>query len=217
MWSLGCIIIELLTGDALFQTHENLEHLAMMEQVLGPLPANMALCAGKLPCCKYFVGSRLAWPDGATSKKSVKAVSKLRAVRRHLLENGDSSAVPHVDLLVDLVTRLLAYEPGDRLTAPQALAHPFMQLSLAPSIPPSLPSPHLLQGSSESQIGSLATTITGGPHLTAGSQLVLEGTGTGVSQVGGTRNNFLPFPNATPSTAPPATATTSTATTTYGW
>lgn len=28
-------------GEALFQTHENLEHLAMMERVLGPLPQNM--------------------------------------------------------------------------------------------------------------------------------------------------------------------------------
>jgi dual-specificity kinase len=35
MWSLGCILVELLAGDALFQTHENLEHLAMMEKVGG--------------------------------------------------------------------------------------------------------------------------------------------------------------------------------------
>lgn len=28
-------------GDALFQTHENLEHLAMMERVLGPIPHQM--------------------------------------------------------------------------------------------------------------------------------------------------------------------------------
>ena len=28
-------------GDALFQTHENLEHLAMMEVVLGPFPSKM--------------------------------------------------------------------------------------------------------------------------------------------------------------------------------
>jgi dual-specificity kinase len=28
-------------GDALFQTHENLEHLAMMEAVLGPIPEEM--------------------------------------------------------------------------------------------------------------------------------------------------------------------------------
>ena len=30
VWSIGCILVELLTGEALFQTHENLEHLAMM-------------------------------------------------------------------------------------------------------------------------------------------------------------------------------------------
>ncbi|MQL81651.1 hypothetical protein Taro_014108 [Colocasia esculenta] len=37
-------------GEALFQTHENLEHLAMMERVLGPLPDHMIrkvkLCLG---------------------------------------------------------------------------------------------------------------------------------------------------------------------------
>ena len=32
-------------GDALFQTHENLEHLAMMEAVLGPIPPSMAAAA----------------------------------------------------------------------------------------------------------------------------------------------------------------------------
>lgn len=38
IWSIGCILVEFFTGDALFQTHDNLEHLAMME----------AVCAGKL-------------------------------------------------------------------------------------------------------------------------------------------------------------------------
>lgn len=32
-------------GCALFQTHENLEHLAMMQQVLGPVPESMAVAA----------------------------------------------------------------------------------------------------------------------------------------------------------------------------
>ncbi|KAH0460578.1 hypothetical protein IEQ34_011241 [Dendrobium chrysotoxum] len=41
LWSVGCILVELCTGEALFQTHENLEHLAMMERVLGPLPEHM--------------------------------------------------------------------------------------------------------------------------------------------------------------------------------
>ena len=33
IWSIGCILVEFFTGDALFQTHDNLEHLAMMEVV----------------------------------------------------------------------------------------------------------------------------------------------------------------------------------------
>lgn len=41
MWSVGCILVELLTGDAMFQTHENREHLAMMEKILGKLPKSM--------------------------------------------------------------------------------------------------------------------------------------------------------------------------------
>lgn len=35
------IVMMLLQGDALFQTHENLEHLAMMERVLGSIPIHM--------------------------------------------------------------------------------------------------------------------------------------------------------------------------------
>ena len=33
IWSIGCILVEFFTGDALFQTHDNLEHLAMMKPV----------------------------------------------------------------------------------------------------------------------------------------------------------------------------------------
>jgi serine/threonine protein kinase len=45
LWSVGCILVELCSGEALFQTHENLEHLAMMERVLGPLPKHMIVRA----------------------------------------------------------------------------------------------------------------------------------------------------------------------------
>lgn len=38
MFSVGCILIEFFTGEALFQTHGNLEHLAMMEIVMGKMP-----------------------------------------------------------------------------------------------------------------------------------------------------------------------------------
>ena len=34
MWSVGCILCELVSGELLFATHHDLEHLAMMEKVL---------------------------------------------------------------------------------------------------------------------------------------------------------------------------------------
>ncbi|RLV94773.1 Dual specificity protein kinase KNS1 [Spathaspora sp. JA1] len=35
MWSIGCILVELIIGEPLFKTHDNLEHLAMIEKVCG--------------------------------------------------------------------------------------------------------------------------------------------------------------------------------------
>jgi dual-specificity kinase len=66
IWSVGCILVELCTGEALFQTHENLEHLAMMERVFGPLPYHMlrraeyvhvydpCQCSLELQCCEVW-------------------------------------------------------------------------------------------------------------------------------------------------------------------
>ncbi|GKV30063.1 hypothetical protein SLEP1_g38925 [Rubroshorea leprosula] len=49
----------------------------MMERVLGPLPQHMALKADRR-AEKYFrKGARLDWPDGATSRESMRAVWKL--------------------------------------------------------------------------------------------------------------------------------------------
>jgi hypothetical protein len=48
MWSVGCIMAEMYSGELLFGTHENLEHLALMERTMDePLPAEMALRADR--------------------------------------------------------------------------------------------------------------------------------------------------------------------------
>ncbi|KAE8687963.1 Serine/threonine-protein kinase AFC2 [Hibiscus syriacus] len=73
MWSVGCILVELCSGEALFQTHENLEHLAMMERVLGPLPQHMLKTADR-HAEKYVKKGKLDWPAAATSTESIKAV-----------------------------------------------------------------------------------------------------------------------------------------------
>ncbi|AQK72290.1 Serine/threonine-protein kinase AFC2 [Zea mays] len=120
IWSVGCILVELCTGEAIFQTHENLEHLAMMERVLGPLPYHMFKRADR-HSDKYIRKGRLNWPEGCTSRESMKAVMKLSRLQNLVMQNVDQAAGDFIDLLQGL----LKYDPSSRLTAREALRHPF--------------------------------------------------------------------------------------------
>ncbi|KAL0312008.1 UNVERIFIED_CONTAM: Serine/threonine-protein kinase AFC3 [Sesamum radiatum] len=122
IWSVGCILVELCTGEALFQTHENLEHLAMMERVLGPLPEHMIRRADR-GAKKYFRRSHLNWPEGAVSRESIRAVRKLDQLKNLVSRHVDSSR----SSLVNLLHGLLKFDPSERLTARQALEHPFFK------------------------------------------------------------------------------------------
>ncbi|CAN4124039.1 unnamed protein product [Withania somnifera] len=120
LWSVGCILVELCSGEALFQTHENLEHLAMMERVLGPLPSQM-LNKVDQHAEKYVRRGRLDWPEGATSRESIKSVMKLPRLQNLVMQQVDHSAGD----LIDLLQGLLRFDPSIRMTARDALRHPF--------------------------------------------------------------------------------------------
>lgn len=95
----------------------------MMERVLGPLPEHMILKANR-GAEKYFRrGSRLNWPEGAVSRESIRAVKKLDRLKLMISQNVDSSR----SSLIDLLHGLLKYDPSERLTAWQALNHPFFK------------------------------------------------------------------------------------------
>ncbi|KAI7843948.1 hypothetical protein COHA_002486 [Chlorella ohadii] len=127
IWSVGCILVELLSGDALFQTHENLEHLAMMEAVLGPIPPQLASSAAE-GVRDLFRRNRLNWPDGAESKKSLKAVQRLKKLKEYLKQHCEDAVRPHLDCVADLIRRMLEYRASERITAAEALRHPFFAL-----------------------------------------------------------------------------------------
>ncbi|KAL6997081.1 Serine/threonine-protein kinase afc2 [Sarracenia purpurea var. burkii] len=119
IWSVGCILVELCSGEALFQTHENLEHLAMMEKVLGPLPQHMLKRVDR-HAEKYIRSGRLDWPEGATSRESIKAVQKLPSLQNIIMQHVDEAGD-----LIHLLQGLVRYNPSERLTACEALRHPF--------------------------------------------------------------------------------------------
>jgi dual-specificity kinase len=87
MWSIGCILVEFCTGDALFQTHDNLEHMAMMEPICGPISSKMIRAANKATQQKLFKSHKLDYPNSETTKQSrkyVKAMKPLHVIRHKI-------------------------------------------------------------------------------------------------------------------------------------
>nr|CAD7595541.1 unnamed protein product [Timema genevievae] len=68
VWSIGCIVFELYLGITLFQTHDNREHLAMMERILGPIPYRMA----RKTKTKYFYHGKLDWDEKSSAGRYVR-------------------------------------------------------------------------------------------------------------------------------------------------
>ncbi|KAI9301821.1 kinase-like domain-containing protein [Cunninghamella echinulata] len=125
IWSIGCIIVEFITGDALFQTHDNLEHLAMMEVALGKIPNKMkqlSILNGQT----YFKNNDLQYPTKDTTKQSKKYVKAMKPIEQ-ILSRSKSEA--H-SLLLDLLKKMFQYDPHYRITATEALRHPFFQINI---------------------------------------------------------------------------------------
>lgn len=80
IWSVGCILIEFFTGDALFQTHDNLEHLAMMETVCGGKMEARMIKQVKKDAAKLFRNGRLDYPNAETSKSSRRFVKAMKSI-----------------------------------------------------------------------------------------------------------------------------------------
>ncbi|XP_054638695.1 dual specificity protein kinase CLK2-like [Dunckerocampus dactyliophorus] len=115
VWSMGCILFEYYEGVTLYQTHDNKEHLAMMEHIQGQIPQRMIQRSRKQT---YFHHGRLNWNECSKSGRYVKA--KCKPLRGYLLSQGREH-----HQFFDLLEKMLEYEPSKRISLSSALSHPF--------------------------------------------------------------------------------------------
>jgi len=148
IWSIGCIIAELWTGNLLFQTHENIEHLALMQKILDlPIPESLIeqvrrqLAEGTQPRArkrkKQHVQTRTR---RSPSEQDVEYFLDMeKSVIKWPGVNSTTEGIAHVekqqtlrsqmseaDNMYDLATKCLTYDPEERMTAKQALKHNFL-------------------------------------------------------------------------------------------
>lgn len=118
VWSIGCIIFELYTGITMFQTHDNREHIAMMERILGTIPWRMATRSKT----KYFNRHGwLIWDENSSTGYYVRR--NCRPLKHYMSSNTKDE----LDLF-DLIDLMLTYEPSQRITCSEALRHPFLDV-----------------------------------------------------------------------------------------
>lgn len=124
VWSIGCIMFELAFGITLFQTHDNKEHLAMMERILGRFPEKFVSKAR----AKYFSKGRLCWDEKSSAGRYVrehcKPLKRYLDARLATSQHTDQEAEDWEDMF-DLIKKMLIYEPSRRLTLGEALRHSF--------------------------------------------------------------------------------------------
>lgn len=101
MWSVGCIFAELLLKEPLFQAKNELELISMIFKLLGP-PTNNS------------------WP-GYSSLPLAKTINLPSPHPHQFRQKFQYMTAAGIDLLMSLLT----YDPDQRISAEEALAHPY--------------------------------------------------------------------------------------------
>lgn len=113
---------------ALGVQRDSLEHLALMEKVLGPFPDRLAKANTKA-CRKYFDSrGQLRFPAPGTRQSDIKFVQKQKSL--------EEIVAPRDEVFLDLIRRMLEFDPKKRITAAEALNHKFFTKVRGTKTPP---------------------------------------------------------------------------------
>ncbi|KAH9363555.1 hypothetical protein HPB48_005912 [Haemaphysalis longicornis] len=167
MWSLGCILAELLTGYPLLPGEDEADQLACIMELLGPPPQKLLDQAKR---AKNFISSKgypryctvTTLPDGAVVLGAGR--SRRGKLRGPPGSKDWSTALKGCDdpLFVDFLKRCLEWDPATRMTPAAALRHAWLRRRL-PRTPQTTASDSTTQrssvSSSRSVIASKATRL----------------------------------------------------------
>lgn len=115
LWSLGCILAELYQGELLFATHDNIEHLALIEEVIGPFPLHFQKRAKNEQLLNQAFDS-FGWHrmGKMLAPESLAYVKRVGSLESMYSDDKDQ-------WFLRLLRRMLVIDPNERATARECL------------------------------------------------------------------------------------------------
>lgn len=130
LWSIGCMIFELITGDYLFEPHDGKhydrddDHMAQIVELLGGFPTKEYL--NQCRFAKDFFKFDPSQPSNADVKFRKIPQLKYWPLKNVLIEKYHfSKDDPNVALISDLISKCLRYDPRERIDAGSLSNHPW--------------------------------------------------------------------------------------------
>lgn len=127
VWSVGCILAEMLSGKPLFPGRDYHHQLSLILDVLGMLSQLLIFSEIDVPTNLdvYFVGTPTIDEFYAISTRRSRDYLRALPFRR---KKPFSQLYPQAsEAAVDFLTKTLTFDPKKRLTVEEALAHPYLE------------------------------------------------------------------------------------------
>jgi serine/threonine protein kinase len=140
VWSLGCVLCELFMGAPLFGGQSEIQLLEIVAGFLGHIPPEMARRSPRfeelfLPDATLKTEAQVCREKGVPVEIRHHYLATESSLRDLVLGYRPGSGIAVIDkrtqkqrrlLLVDLIKKMLVYQPDDRIAPVDALQHPFL-------------------------------------------------------------------------------------------
>lgn len=144
VWALGCVLCELFLGLPILPAMNEYHLVSLIEQTIGPFPTNMVDNSPKRDLmfnADYTVKSAetITQENPAMSFESFEPYFIYQQLRDILenypIDNSFNEARERLEILrrekfINLIIQMLKIDPEDRLSAEEALQHPFMRMQM---------------------------------------------------------------------------------------